>query len=66
MLRLLARFNFNCLGDLHSGFRNFRDSGGDETTKLVVVRRRHSAGDARGRLNKKCLFHSRFPISFVN
>jgi hypothetical protein len=64
MLGRLARFDFNGLGYFHGGFRNFSDSSGDEPGKLIVVCRRHAAGNARGCLNKLCLFHSRYPTPF--
>lgn len=53
-----ARFDFNGLGDLHGGFRNFRDSRRHEPAEPVVVRGCHSARNACGRLNELCLIHS--------
>ena len=63
-LRQFARFNFNGFGNPHGGLCNFRDSRCDESAELIVMCRCHSTRNTRCCLNKKCLFHGKFPTFY--
>src|SRR5882724_633002 len=60
-LRMLARFGFDCFGDLHRGFSDFSDPGCLQPAEFAVVSGGHSSGDAGGSLDKQLSF----PIEFL-